>query len=384
MDIMELENKHISKEVILMNVIVANEQHSNLMNNLDIDIIKSLNGEYESSEIVDMFKSFFYSRMILDVTALKNNDDLKSYSTLINGLDVNKIIFLLPAGSQLCTPSFLSKLIDIGIYNFTTNIDGVKYLFNKPNTLKDVEHIKDIAIQKEQEFAKKIEEAKLAAVKASEEAVATNVGEAVEVDNSSSSVEINKKKTNKSTIIGFRNVTEHAGATTLTYMIKRELAAVLGSNNIVAIEVNAMDFPMFNEKNMFSCHASELESEINKHANASFILVDLNDYSDDKLCDDVLYLIEPSIIMLAKLIKSNTNIFDELKDKKVILNQSLLLNSDITDFEHEAGISIFYNMPALDERKRNGNINDFLSKLGLFNTTVRDTGGSKIFGLFRR
>ena len=77
-----------------MNVIVANEQHSNLMNNLDIDIIKSLNGEYESSEIVDMFKSFFYSRMILDVTALKNNDDLKSYSTLINGLDVNKIILL--------------------------------------------------------------------------------------------------------------------------------------------------------------------------------------------------------------------------------------------------------------------------------------------------
>ena len=97
-----------------MNVIVANEQHGNLMSNLDIDVIKSLNGEYESSEIVDMFKSFFYSRMILDVTALKNNDDLNSYSTLINGLDANKIIFLLPAGSQLCTPSFLSKLIDIG------------------------------------------------------------------------------------------------------------------------------------------------------------------------------------------------------------------------------------------------------------------------------
>ena len=96
------------------------------------------------------------------------------------------------------------------------------------------------------------------------------------------------------------------------------------------------------------------------------------------------FLIEPSIIMLAKLIRSNTSIFEELKNKKVILNQSLLLNSDISDFEHEAGVSIFYNMPALDERKRNGNINDFLSKLGLFNTTVRDTGGSKIFGLFRR
>lgn len=368
-----------------MNVIVANEQHGNLMSNLDIDVIKSLNGEYESSEIVDMFKSFFYSRMILDVTALKNNDDLNSYSTLINGLDANKIIFLLPAGSQLCTPSFLSKLIDIGIYNFTTNIDGVKYLFNKPNSLKDVEHIKDIAKQKEQELAKKLEEAKLAAVRESESNNGSSIGDAVEVvldDNSNSG--ISKKNAKKSTIIGFRNVTEHAGSTTLTYMIKRELAAVLGGNNIVAIEVNAMDFPMFNEKNMFSCHASELESEISKHSNASIILVDLNDYNDDSICDDVLYLIEPSIIMLAKLIKSNTNIFDELKDKKVILNQSLLLNSDISDFEHEAGVSIFYNMPALDERKRNGNINDFLSKLGLFNTTVRDTGGSKIFGLFRR
>ena len=368
-----------------MNVIVANKQQNLLMNSLDIDIIKSLNGEYESSEIVDMFKSFFYSRMIFDVTALKNNEDMTSYSTLISGLDANKIIFLLPAGSQLCTPSFLSKLIDIGIYNFTTNIDGVKYLFNKPNTLKDVEHIKNIALQKEQALAKKLEEAKIAAVQANNDNTSSSIGDAVEVvvDDSQKNG-LSKNKANKSTIIGFRNVTEHAGSTTLVYMIKRELAAVLGASNIVAIEVDAMDFAMFNEKNMFSIHASELESEINKHSNASIILVDLNDYSDDSICDDVLYLIEPSIIMLAKLIRSNTSIFEELKNKKVILNQSLLLNSDISDFEHEAGVSIFYNMPALDERKRNGNINDFLSKLGLFNTTVRDTGGSKIFGLFRR
>ena len=365
-----------------MNVIVAKEQHTNLMSNLDIDIIKSLEGEYESSEIVDMFKSFFYSRMILDVTALKNNDSLESYSALINGLDANKIIFLLPAGSQLCTPSFLSKLIDIGIYNFTTNIDGVKYLFNKPNGLKDVEHIKNIARQKEAEFAKKLEDAKLAAIKAAEEAANSENNE--ELDSSASNVELDKKSGNKSTVIGFRNVTEHAGSTTLIYMIKRELAAVLGNNNIAAIEVNAKDFPMFNEKNMFSVNGSEIKSAIIEHADANIILVDLNDFEDNSICDDVIYLIEPSIIMLNKLIRSNTEIFNDLKDKKVILNQSLLLNSDISDFEHEAGISIFYNMPALDERKRNGNINDFLSKLGLFNSSIRDTGGSKIFGLFRR
>ena len=32
--------------------------------------------------------------------------------------------------------------IDLGIYNFTTNLNGIKYLLNKPNTLKEVEPIK--------------------------------------------------------------------------------------------------------------------------------------------------------------------------------------------------------------------------------------------------
>lgn len=370
-----------------MNVIVANAQHSSLMNSLDIDIIKSLSGTYESSEIVDMFKSFFYSRMILDVTALKNNDSLDSYSTLIKGLDVNKIIFLLPAGSNLCTPSFLSKLINAGIYNFTTSIDGVKYLYNKPNTLKDVEHIKDIAKKKEQELAKKIEAAKLAAATVVETSGDGNGGNdsilASKIVADSQNKNSENKTVSKSTIIGIKNVTEHAGATTLTYIIKRELVSVFGSQNIVAIEVDAKDFVAFNEKNMFSTTTSNLKNTLNEHSDATIILVDLNN-CDDSICDDVIYLIEPSIVMLSKLIRSNKDVFTSLKDKKVILNQSLLSNSDVSDFEHEAGIPIFYNMPALDERKRNGIVNDFLSKLGLFNTTRSDSGSNKIFGLFRR
>lgn len=371
-----------------MNVIVANKQHNDLMNSLDIDIIKSVCGEYESSEIVDMFKSFFYSRMILDATALKNNDTIECYSTLINGLDVNKIIFLLPQGSQLCTPSFLSKLIDLGIYNFTTNIDGVKYLYNKPNTLKDVEHIKDIAKKKEQELAKKIEEAKLAAARATSNVIASDDDESSdfrEAANSTGASVVTKSNSIsiKPTIIGIKNVTEHAGATTLTYILKRELATVFGQQNIVAIEVNSKDFSAFNEKNMFSTTSANLKKTIADHSNATIMLLDLNDLGDDSICDDIIYLIEPSIMMLNKLIMKNRDIFTVLKGKKVILNQSLLLNSDVSDFEHEAGISVFYNMPALDERKRNGIVNDFLSKLGLFNNTS-NSNSNKIFGLFRR
>ena len=78
-------------------------------------------------------------------------------------------------------------------------------------------------------------------------------------------------------------------------------------------------------------------------------------------------------------------IFTKLVNQKVVLNQSLLLVNDISDFEKEAGVKVFYNMPPLDERKRNSIINDFLICLGLLNGNLKDENGSnKIFGLFRR
>ena len=74
-----------------------------------------------------------------------------------------------------------------------------------------------------------------------------------------------------------------------------------------------------------------------------------------------------------------------LADKKIILNQSLLLNNDVFDFEKETGVKVFYNLPPLDERKRNAIINDLLSKLGLLNPGSRSgVSSNKIFGLFRR
>ena len=127
-----------------MNVIVSNVQQ-NALANLDIDVIKSISGEYDVSEIVEMFKSFFYSKMILDVTSLKKYNDIKTYEVLTKGLDADKIIFLLPEGSNLCTPNFLSQLISLGVYNFTTNLNGIKYLLKKPNTLQDVEKITKMA-----------------------------------------------------------------------------------------------------------------------------------------------------------------------------------------------------------------------------------------------
>ena len=328
-----------------MNVIVSNVQR-NVLSGLDIDVIKSISGEYDATELVEMFKNFFYNKMILDVTAIKDFHNIKSFQTIAMGLDVEKIVFFLPEGTDVCTSSFLSKLVSMGIYNFTTNIEGVKYLLEHPNTYKQVAHIQQLNND-----------------------VVNSVVQRVE---------------SGSRIIGVRNVTEHAGATTFVYMLKKELKTHFG-DTIIAIELNKGDFQYFGDKNMISLTVDQLHGALTKYAGASVILIDLNDTPDDSFCTDVLYLLEPSIIKLNKLMRRNRNIFSKLQNEKIILNKSLLTNKDIADFEYEAKTRVFYNMPPLDERKRNPIFDDFLSRLGLLAVKKEPKKESgKIFGLFRR
>ena len=60
-----------------MNVIVANKNEG-LLNSLDIDVIKSINGEYEVDEIIQTFSNFFFNRMFLDITAIKNYENISN------------------------------------------------------------------------------------------------------------------------------------------------------------------------------------------------------------------------------------------------------------------------------------------------------------------
>ena len=298
-----------------MNVIVANKQQNELAS-LDIDIIKSLTGSYNASEIVEMFKSFFYSKMILDVTALNDYEQVDAYEVLSKGLDPNKIIFLLPEGSKLCTPNFLSKLISFGIYNFTTNLNGIKYLLKKTNTLKDVEHIQKLAKKEEPKNTNTVEENNNTKDNSAKEVVSKNV------DSSGTK------------ILGFKGVTEHSGTTTLIYMLRKELANTYGSDNVIAIEIDKNDFSLFNEKNMVSSKGSDIKSTIQKYSNANIILIDLNENTDISFCDEVIYLLEPSTIKLNRLVRKNKSIFNDLNNKKVVLNNSMLLNNDVFIIYH--------------------------------------------------
>ena len=74
-----------------MNIIVANK-NSSILNSLDIDIIKSLNGEFAIAEIVQLFSNFFFEKIIIDITAIKDVEDQSQLSYLTANIEPNKII----------------------------------------------------------------------------------------------------------------------------------------------------------------------------------------------------------------------------------------------------------------------------------------------------
>ena len=330
-----------------MNVIVSNKYLS-MLEGIGIDVIKTKNGEFEVEDIINEFQNFFFQRMILDITALKNYRDIKTLQKLSINLDMDKIILLLDDTADSTSTDYLSKLISMGIYNFTKNVEGIMYLYNNPNSYRDVAHIQQLDF---------------------------NGGQDVIVEKYESTVSGTR-------IIGIKNVTKQSGATTLTYMIRNQL---LQHYSAVAIEVNKTDFKYFNDRKLISTTSAEIGNVVARYTDKDVILIDINDsVQAEQICNEVIYLVEPSIIKLNKLMLLNRNAFKNLKDKKVILNQSILSSKDVLDFEYEAGVKIFYNMPPLDEREKSiHSINAFLCRLGF----IKQENGeqekkNKLLGLF--
>ena len=317
-----------------MNVIISNQQ-DNIISGLNIEVIKSIQGEFDVNDIVASFSNFFFSRMILDVTALIDYTNIVTYQKLSIGLPVDKIILLLPSQTVVSSNEFLSKLISMGYYNFTTNLEGLTYLIDHPNTYKDVAHIHQLE----------------------EPAPATGSGTAPAANTGGGEF------TPRKLILGVKNVTEDAGATTLVYAMYKALNEYYNVS-CVAVEVQKRDFPYYNDPSMISINESELANTLLRNNSYDVILVDLND-TDESVCNDVLYLVEPSIIKMNKLIRKNRNVFNELKGKKIVLNKSMLVQSDVKEFESEIGSKLYFVMPPFDDRRREQCIEDLLSQLGI-------------------
>ncbi len=336
-----------------MNVIISNK-HQSTLEMLDIDIIKSLNGEFDVDDIISQFQNFFFQRMIIDITALKNYKDVKTLQKLSISLDMDKVILLLDDSVDDGTGDFLSKLVSMGIYNFTRTVDGIMYLYNNPNSYRDVAHIQQLDTTSSSEPTQ----------------VSTTVVENIYTG---------------TRVIGVKNVTKQTGATTLCYMMKKQLER---HYSVVALEVNRDEFRYFRDKNMYSVKDVELGNAIAKYNDRDVIIVDVNDSSQaESVCDDIIYLVEPSIIKLNKLMTVNPNVFKKIKGKKIILNQSILSKKDVLDFEYEAGVKIYFNMPPLDERERSIHIlNKFLYMIGFSKqqSTEEENKKFSILGLFKK
>lgn len=94
-------------------------------------------------------------------------------------------------------------------------------------------------------------------------------------------------------------------------------------------------------------------------------------------------MIEPGRIQLNKLIRNDNEIFEKLRNKKIVLNRSVLNDKDVEEFEKESGSKVFYNMPYLDDKLDNQPIiKDFLCTLG-FSRIDKESGGSGLFSIFK-
>ena len=304
-----------------MNVIIANK-YQTMLQSLNIDVIKVLTGEFEVDDIISSFQNFYFQRMIIDVTAIKNYRDIRVIQKLSISLDMEKVILLLDDSPETNSSEYLSQLISMGIYNFTKNIDGVLYLYNNPNSYRDVAHIHQIENESKGSVA-----------------------------------------SGDTRIIGIKGVTKESGATTLTYLMKNELENYY---SVAAIEVDKRDFMFLRGKNLVSSTSVEIGNTVAKYSDCEVILIDVNTSSAAlELCHDVIYLIEPSIIKLNRLMMINAKSFKDLASKNLVLNKSLLNNKDVMDFEYESRLKVMFNMPPLNDRDKNiPEVNELLKKMG--------------------
>ena len=329
-----------------MNVIISN-RYSEMLTNLNIDIIKNVRGEYEPEVIIANFENFFFNKMILDITAVIGYKNIATIQKLASGLDMNKVIVLLDDSPEVNSPSYLSG------YN--------------PNTYKDVAQyhiIGDNGTNNQNNLN-----------------INLNVGN---VNSNFFNDSINKVFMG-SRVIAFKNVTEHAGATTLVYMLKKQLER---NYKVLALEVDKNDFVYFNDPDLRTCSTGEVDSIIkNPNSNYEIILVDINSSPKVASIKEVIHLIEPTTIKLNKLIRTDRTVLTKMKKYKIVLNKCLLSSKDVSEFEYESRCKVFESIPPLDDKKdQNPILNDLLYKLG-FDRQI-PVGGvkkpvGKLFGIVK-
>ena len=410
-----------------MNVIVSNRQKE-IIDNANIDAIKDLNGLFNVNDLINKFKNYFFSKMILDATSVVDFASREVLTTLANEIGAERLIILLPSNPEP-PMEFKRLLIELKIYNFTNKIEDVIRFIETPNTYEEAIKLVDSSFSSDVYVDNSIKEdisnesvndsidnvdtasdnSSLGDIlnrfslkdssnenvsdsdvikqeestndnSFSENMIANTINEFNEknsvVDNNVDN-NLNKNtflisddfdmvydsSTSQKTIIGVKGVTLHAGCTSLIYMLHKMVAVNL-KKSVLSIEIGKNDFRLFRDSKMISVNENNVKDIID-NSNEEIIFVDLNNYDGTDICSDILYLVEPSTIKLNGLMAVNRNIFNELKNKKGLLNKSLLSPNDVNTLENEAGLKFFFCIEPLNDRIFNNTISKLLNLLGI-------------------
>ena len=366
-----------------MNVIVANKQ-KNIIDNANIDAIKDFNGLFNVDDLISKFRNYFFSKLILDATSIVNFTDKSVLEKLSTAIGAERLVILLPE-KPLPTKKFVDILLGLKIYNFSNKIEDVVSYIDKPNTYDDIikkvqyddSFYVDKSIKENDEYEEynvpnnndvsennnKEDNSENDTYKENN----VNVNNDSNVENSindqvNQGFYVDDKRLLDKKIIGFRNVTEHAGTTTLSFLLKKAAQNKYGKR-VLAIETDMDDMKYFQEEDMVSVDSKNLKNSI-ASSNAEIVFVDLNIYKGDvDFIDDIIYLVEPSIFKLNKLMINDRYTFRALDNKKVILNKSFLTNGEANSLGKEAGISIYMNISTLNDRVNNDIVIKLLNNL---------------------
>ena len=330
-----------------MNIIVTNK-YRDLIYSTNIEVLKELNGVYKVSQIASSFNSIFYKKIIIDATALEDFPKENVLKELSKSFDMDKLVLFLPPDTPPLK-KFLSFLVSLNIYNFTDNPKGLIELTQKSNTY---DNVKDFVMETPEPMNNNIQE------------------------NENEDLYANNGKT----VLGVVDFQKNNYSTKLIYMIKKELE--IKNKQVFSIEVDKRNFAFYQEKDMHSITSNQLNNYLSNISNYDVVLIDSNSNLEN-YCNDVIYLIDPSLFEVNKLLFSDRTAFQKLKGKKIIFVNSLLSNQDVEQFAREANISVYYNLPPLNDRTLNSELNKLLIKLGISSETTEKSTKKGLFDFFK-
>ena len=77
-----------------MNVMVVNK-FKDLILSLNIDVMKTMEGVFNVDEIIDTFANFYYDKMILDITAIRDYQNIDNLQKLAMNINMENVVILL-------------------------------------------------------------------------------------------------------------------------------------------------------------------------------------------------------------------------------------------------------------------------------------------------